>query len=121
MYNLSEWAMCPGTHAISYSDINKHLYIECLGGGILEWDTTSNAFITQVGLCGGVAVSVLVMHLKLGCHCLCCSGRTQQAACMLFLVKTGLLLQTRAETKHTSSSHRVGRSGIAANCSRLSD
>lgn len=44
-------SMCRGTHAIAYSNLNKHLYIECTGGGgALEMDVSDPVnpkFVTQ--------------------------------------------------------------------------
>jgi hypothetical protein len=54
-YDLADGAICPGTHAIGYSDVNKHLYIECLAGGILEWDTQGNKMVEQVVCCSKFA------------------------------------------------------------------
>jgi len=49
--NLSNPRYCRGTHAISYSSINKHLYLECTsGGGILEFnveDPVNPKFVSQ--------------------------------------------------------------------------
>eukprot|EP01023_Acetabularia_acetabulum_P005649 TRINITY_DN12314_c0_g1_i5.p2 TRINITY_DN12314_c0_g1~~TRINITY_DN12314_c0_g1_i5.p2 ORF type:complete len:515 (-),score=126.84 TRINITY_DN12314_c0_g1_i5:296-1840(-) len=45
---LADPSQCRGTHAIAYSSINKHIYIECSGGGgILEWDTQSDTLVHQ--------------------------------------------------------------------------
>lgn len=44
-------SICGGTHAIAYSNLNKHLYLECTdGGGAIELDIsdpTNPKFVTQ--------------------------------------------------------------------------
>lgn len=45
---ITDAAGCRGTHAIDYSDINGHLYIECVGGGgLVEFDANTNTVINQ--------------------------------------------------------------------------
>eukprot|EP00884_Botryococcus_braunii_P002902 jgi/Botrbrau1/12612/Bobra.0169s0139.1 len=38
-------AACFGTHSIAYSKFNQHAYIECIGKGVLEWNTKTNELV----------------------------------------------------------------------------
>ncbi|KAL3150830.1 hypothetical protein ABBQ32_000588 [Trebouxia sp. C0010 RCD-2024] len=36
---------CTGTHSIVYSNISQHAYVECVDGGIFEWDTVNDTLV----------------------------------------------------------------------------
>nr|QOL01286.1 putative extracellular protein TR9_087 [Trebouxia lynnae] len=36
---------CTGTHSIVYSNISQHAYVECVDGGIFEWNTVDDTLI----------------------------------------------------------------------------
>ncbi|DBA84773.1 TPA: hypothetical protein ACH3X1_005812 [Trebouxia sp. C0004] len=45
-YDFSETMPdCAGTHSIVYSNISQHAYVECLPGGIFEWNTVNDTLV----------------------------------------------------------------------------
>lgn len=38
-------ASCFGTHAIAYSNFSQHVYAECVGQGVLEWNSVNNTLV----------------------------------------------------------------------------
>ncbi|DBA84774.1 hypothetical protein WJX77_006512 [Trebouxia sp. C0004] len=43
---LPNASVCVGTHTIVYSQINQHLYAECVDGvGTIEWNTANDSFV----------------------------------------------------------------------------
>ncbi|DBA92352.1 hypothetical protein WJX77_003824 [Trebouxia sp. C0004] len=44
---LPDPSVCVGTHTIVYSQVNQHIYVECVdGAGTIEWNTLNDTFVT---------------------------------------------------------------------------
>lgn len=87
---ISNSSLCIGTHAIAYTKLNKHIYLECVaGGGTLEWNTKTNKLVKQhSAISGHLTLSrdesfVLVTEKLLGRATLLKPGANGEASTIL--------------------------------------